>query len=339
MYYLSANPANRTIGSSVRLIKMLASILAVVLTPAAYSFPIDKPALYEVNMKFDGFIPILGGQNGVVDVDLGVSALGLKNDADGHPQVATELRAIKVKFNGASMPLDINNAKTYFPKTTVSLTPQGRILKSDAPSMALPIRLPGLDIRRMPDVTFLPVEFPADGVEVGKEWSYKKSFGDSDVTFNLKATSVNDDKVEMDVKMAQSYDTLEDSALAIPSNPKDAVAKVHTDMTGEGKAVFDRKLGLIRSAVIDADAKSKSVNIESKASTDRELKSHLSINLASGGTIQAINNRPTDKIGQLKAQAAFYWEMAKIKAGPMLASARQFIERQLAFFQRLASDN
>jgi len=317
---------------------MLATLCAVVLAPVTYSFPRDKPAMYDVVMKFDGFIPILGGQSGVVDVELGVSAQGIPSDPNGIPQATTELQAIKIKFNGAALPLDIMNAKTYFPKTTISLTPQGRILKSDAPNMTLPIRLPGLDIKRMPDVTFLPIEFPVEGVEAGKEWSYRKSFGDSDVLFTLKATSITDEKVEMDVTMKQSYDTLEDSALAIPTDPKDAVSKVHTDVTGVGKATFDRKLGLIKVAVVDADAKSKVTAIAGGKVTDRDLKTHLAINLSSGGTIQAINDRPKDKVAQLRAQAALYWELAKIKAAPMLASTRQFIDRQIAFFQRLASD-
>ncbi len=316
---------------------MLTFLAAAVMTPVAYSFPTEKPALYDVEVTFDGFIPVFGGQNGIVNVNLGVSALGLKPDADGHSQTATELKAIKVLFNGAALPLNVENAKTYFPKTTISMTPQGRILKTDAPNITLPVRLPGLDVKRMPDIAFMPVEFPEDGVDPGKGWSYKKSFGDSDVTFHLTATSVTAEKIEMNVELSQSYDTLEDSALAIPADAKDAAAKVHTEMIGTGKAVFDRMVGLIKMSSIDAEAKSTSTDIKSGKVAVRVLKTHLTTHLASGGTIQAINDKPKDKVAQMRAQAAFYWEMAKIKSGPILASAREFILRQVAFFQRLAS--
>ena len=169
-----------------KLIKMLSLIASAALIPVAYTLPPAKPATYSVQVSFDGYMPVLGGQEGTAQADLEFSVQGLAPDSQGNPQASTELQGLKFAFNGANLPLDIEKAKAYFPKTTLSITPQGKVLKTDAPNVSLPIRLPGLDIKRIPDLTFLPVEFPLNGIEAGGVWSFKKLFGDSEVDYELK---------------------------------------------------------------------------------------------------------------------------------------------------------
>lgn len=315
---------------------MLSLLVAAALVPVSYTLPPQKPAIYDVQVNFEGYMPVLGGQEGTAQVDLEFTALGVGPDKEGNPQAATELQGIKFSFNGAQLPLDLDKARFYFPKTTLSLTPQGRVLKTDAPDVALPIRLPGLDIKRIPDLTFLPIEFPKDGVEAGSQWSFTKAFGNSEVTYQLKATEVTDDQIQMDLQLSQSYDSLEDAAKSIPANPKDAISKVHTDMTGTGKATFDRKLGLIRLSSIDATAVSTVTPVEGGAPTQRTLKTKVVSKLASAPTLQA---RQMSREEEWKAKAALYWELAKIKAKPWAESAWRAISQQIATLQAWLKSN
>jgi hypothetical protein len=128
----------------------LLSLLALAtITPVAYRFPLDRPLQYDVQVVFEGYIPLLGGQEGKVEVNLGVKVQGLAPDSDAKPRAASELNAFKILFNGADLTaIGLDSAKAYFPKTTVSLTPEGRVLKTDAPDVEIPVRLPGLDVKR-----------------------------------------------------------------------------------------------------------------------------------------------------------------------------------------------
>lgn len=260
------------------MVEMVALLAATALT-LAYRFPVDVPRIYDVRVAFDGFIPVLGGQTGKVEVDLAVEAKGLAPDPAGNPRVISDLKELSLIFNGAKMPFNADNVKDYFPATTISMTPLGATLKTDAPSLDLPVKLPGLDVKRFPDITYIPLELPAEGVEVGKGYSFSKAFGDSVVSYTVTPRTVTEQAVEMDVKLAQSYDVLENEALEVVTNPKDAINSVHTDVTGAGRATFDRKEGVFSQVEVDASALSKVTDLESKKVSKRDLKTKLTIKL------------------------------------------------------------
>ena len=246
-------------------------LVAVALVPIAYGFQPSPAIGYDVEFEFSGFIPVMGGLDGNAKVGLGFEVAGAPAGKDKNPCVSCELKAFHLTVNDTEIPLPLDKVVEWFPKNTVAMTPQGKVLKTDLPDRDIPISLPGVDVKRMPDVSFLAVEFPAEGVEVGKEWSYRKAFGAGDVAYVAKAISLDDDRVEIELKLTQSYDTLEDEAKTVVKNEKDAVARVHTDMTGTGKATFDRKLGIVRAATIEGHSIGKVVDLQTKKETERKL--------------------------------------------------------------------
>jgi hypothetical protein len=250
---------------------MLSVLVAVALTPIVYSFPKEAKVGYDVDFSFSGFIPVMGGLEGDAKVKLGFEVGAADQDKDGNARTTCELKAFKLTINDAEIPYGLQEVAKFFPKNTVTMTPQGKVLKTDVPDVKLPVRLPGLDVKRFPDVSFLPIEFPVEGIEVGKEWTYKKAFGDSDVSFTVKATVFADDKIEMDVKLAQAYDTFEDEAKNVVADERDAISKVHTDMAGTGKVTFDRKLGIIRASLMEGKSVSRAVDLQTRVETERKL--------------------------------------------------------------------
>jgi hypothetical protein len=258
---------------------MLTLIAAAAAVKLAFSFPVDVKRTYDVNTVFEGYIPILGGQQGKVEVNLVVGAKGLKPAADGSAQVMSTLEDLKLLFNGAPLPLGLDNAKDYFPPTTISMTPFGATLKTNAPDKDLPVKLPGLDIKRFPDITYLPLQLPEDDAEVGKSYTFKRGFGESDVTYTVTPTKISDDTVEMSVSLTQKYVVTEGENKEITKDPKDAFAKVATDVAGKGTAIFDRQQGVFREVNIAADANSVATEIESKKATERKLHTTLTIKL------------------------------------------------------------
>lgn len=256
---------------------MLCSLIALAaLTPVTYTFPVGVKQVYDVTVVYDGVIPVFNDEPKKVEVDLGVQVVGV---AGKGISVSSELVSLKLLLSGEAMPFGVNDVKEYIPKTTIQMTPEGKILASDAPDKVLPVQLPGLDIKRVPDFTYLPIEFPAGGVEVGKSWDFRKKFGQSDVTYTITPTLVSGEKVEMDVKVAQAYETLEDEAMQVVDKEADAIRRVATKVAGSGKAVFDLKKGLIASYRVEAQADSDVTDLKTKAKSTRKLKTLLTIRL------------------------------------------------------------
>lgn len=256
-------------------------IALLVSTVLSYGLRPNVGATYDVNVHFNGYIPILGGRIAKVDVQMGVDVFGLAPDEKGMPRASSEIMAFSLEMDGAKLPVGLKNILDYFPKTTVVLSPHGKILKSDAPDIQLPFRLPGLDVKRFPDITYLPIEFPEAGIEEGKPFTFKKQFGDSDVAYTVTPISIKDDLVVFDVKLAQTFLVLEDGGGNVIKSESDAVKRVTTNLSGSGKVVFDRKLGLVSSVDIEADAQSKAVDTRSKSESARTLKTVLNVKLKS----------------------------------------------------------
>ncbi|HWA81808.1 MAG TPA: hypothetical protein VG820_00130 [Fimbriimonadaceae bacterium] len=252
---------------------MLSLLAAATVVKLAYSFPLDVKRTYDVKTSFEGYIPLLSGVEGKVEVNLVMTAQGVKADAEGNAQVLGTLDDIKVLLNGEVMSLvTLDMVKPYFPPTTVSISPVGETLKTNAPDLPFPVKLPGLDIKRIPDITYLPVQLPTDGAEAGKSYTFKRVFGDSDMAYTATPTKVTDDTVELAVTVAQNYDVLESDSNEIVKDVKDAANKVATTLTGKGTATFDRHLGVFTNVSIDSEAHSIVTDLETKKDSTRDLK-------------------------------------------------------------------
>lgn len=242
----------------------------------AYTFAPGQIVGFDVEATFSGYLPVLGGRTGTVQVKMGVEAQGLPPDDKGLRQMTSEIKSAEITMNGALMPLGLANIQTYFPKTTIGMTPEGKVLKTDAPDITMPFRLPGLDVQRFPDISYLPIQFPVEGVEQDKPFSFKKAFGDSDVTYVVTPTKIDDASVQMAIKLTQQYVTFESAKKQVVEE-KEAAAKVVTDLDGSGTATFDRKRGFVSRLKIDAEAVSKVTNLQTKEQTERRLKTGLAI--------------------------------------------------------------
>ena len=159
---------------------------------------------------------------------------------DGHVRATSELTKAKIIFNDATLPLSLENIQDYFPKTTIEFTPLGKILKSDAPDIQLPVRLPGLDVKRFPDISFMPVEFPDKELAVGDKWSFVKSFAGSDVTYECTMKALDEKTATISLAIEQKYTVFEDSAMQVVEKKEDAENEVTTVLKATGGVVFER---------------------------------------------------------------------------------------------------
>jgi hypothetical protein len=304
----------------------------------AYNLPQANPIEYAITLKLNGFIPLLD-MDAKAQANVSIAVQGLAPDTAGNAQAAYDLRDFQVSFNDSKLPLTIEDAKKFFSKTTFSLSPLGKVLKTDAPDTKLPIQLPGLDLKRFPEATFVGIEFPPGGVVAGKSWSCKKVFGNSEVDETLTAVTVNPDHIELAIKMTQTLDSLEDPSNQIPADPKDAVSKVHTVMQGDGKAVFDPVAGVLESSVVDADSVSTVTSIATKVVTHRKLHTKLEVELSprhdTGTPPPAVDVPKPTKPQQLRALLGFYWRLALQQAQPYMKAVRAFVAQEIAQIEQM----
>ncbi len=261
---------------------MLSLLCALAATTLQYRFNAAAHLDYDVQVVFDGFIPILGGQEALVDVKMSVAVDGLSADAEGRPRASSEIKEFKLVFNDFPLPWGVENVTGVFPKTTVSMTPEGKVVKTDAPDIQLPVRLPGLHVKRFPDITYVPIVFPTEGVEVGKSWSFTKAFGDSDVKYTVTPKSIDDKTAQLTIHIEQKYTVLEDESTNVVEE-KDAVNRVTTEVLGDGEAVFDRTRGAMLSIEIRAVASGSVVDLKTGAKSERQLKTTLKTLLKTRG--------------------------------------------------------
>ncbi|MCW5942183.1 MAG: hypothetical protein KIS66_08120 [Fimbriimonadaceae bacterium] len=250
---------------------MIAVICAAILAPATYRFDAGATVRYDVEVAFSGYVPVLGGTEGNVEVKMAVEVRGLDPDDQGRPRAVSEIRDFGLFFNEAKMPLGLTNVTDFFPKTTVSYDPSGRVLRSDAPKKNLPVKLPGLEQDRFPEITYLPLELPTGGLEAGTTWSFERKFGNSPIRYEAKATSVTDKQATIDVTIVQEYEVLEDAARNVVEKVDDAEARVSTRLTGKGTGVFDLDRGSFRKLEVASTAIGKVINLKSKATSERRL--------------------------------------------------------------------
>lgn len=235
---------------------------------------------YDLTVAFDGTIPILGGQEGKAVVNLGFRLEGLKPAKEGQQKAFSELTKAEFVFNGSKLPLGLENVQDFFPKTTIELLADGTIQSSDAPKKDLPIKLPGLDIQRFPDISYLPVVFPKGPLEIGNTWSFEKPFGGSLMKYVCTLSSIEKEVAKISIRIDQSYTVLEDSAMQVVTEKADASNEVTTRMIATGDVLFDTKRGLVDAYTMEGLADSDVKSLETNEVTKRKLKMSVKLNQA-----------------------------------------------------------
>ncbi|MFM9872868.1 MAG: hypothetical protein ACKVQS_05315 [Fimbriimonadaceae bacterium] len=296
---------------------MVSLVAAAALASSAYRFEAETKLDYDVNVVFEGFLPLLGGNEGKADVKMGVRVNGLEPDDLGI-RSTSELTAFEISFNGGKLPLDVESAKVYFPKTTVTSTNLGKVLKSNAPELNLPVRLPGLDVRRFPDITYLPIELSGKELTVGENWKFERLFGDAPMQYDCTVLQVRDSgRVTIAVKVHQQYEVWEDETLEVVPEEKGATARVKTTLDGSGTVFFDVSKGVAVGADMKNATTSDVRDIKSGKTTTRKLNSTLKVRLKGfddkdgGVAVKAAPSKPGTLIDQSVGFFRNVWDSGK----------------------------
>lgn len=255
---------------------MLAALLLLV--SPKFSLPLEVPVRYQLLVRFEGSLPIFGGKEGVAEVTIGTSVRGLAPDGEGRFGAVSELTDVEAKWNGAKMPFTVDNVKPFFPKTTIRYSPLGRVLATDAPDKPFAVRLPGLDVKRFPELSYLPVEFRDGEIEVGSSWKFERKFNGFPVTYAVQVTAIEGDQLRLQVQLSQQARFFEDRGRNAVEE-KEGEFEVVSSLTGSGQIEFDLKRGLATQTRVEATTTDQVTETETKQTTTRKLKTRFEVKL------------------------------------------------------------
>lgn len=228
--------------------------------------------MYSVDMAFEGFIPILGGQEGKAELHLGLKVSN-EPPKNGHLVVSTELTEAKLLWNGAELPIEFSDFKDFLPKSTTELFPNGKFVSTTAPIKDIPFKLPGLDATRMAELSAFPIEFPTKEIATREQWTFVRVLGGSEITTTAMLGVVTDSTATVSFTTSQKYEVMENAAVEVVTDPADAENKVSTISTGTGKMQFNREHSVLDYYELKAQTTSTVTPITGGETSTRKMSS------------------------------------------------------------------
>lgn len=211
---------------------------------------------YSAVVEIDGDLPILKGAKGKATLEFELLVSGA-SARDGRLAATHELTLFKSTLNGAKLPFSVQNVTSYFPKSTTTFMPSGKVVSTDAPKKQLPTALVGLDPQRLPELTYLPIEFPNHVLMDITPWTFERLFNSQKVIYQAKLGLAEKGHMIVDVTFKSSGVSFEDGEFRPVETESGAVYKVESTLQGAGFVEFNQKAGQL--VMSDVAATSKSV--------------------------------------------------------------------------------
>lgn len=235
----------------------------------ALAYVFASPATFDVNVQFDGYIPIFGGKTGKANVDLTVIANPKSADT-----VECSISEIKAIAFGAELPLNASNVEQFFPKSEVQFKPNGTVVKNSAPAIKMPARLPGLDSQRLPEISFLPLILPPENQE---KYSFKRAFSGREVEYTVNLVQPVGANIALKFQLKSESNGFEGAFGRELEDEKGAKARTNSLLIGNGSATFNVKAGQFDYVEVSSVETTTVTPIGKGEPTKRELKTKLTI--------------------------------------------------------------
>lgn len=241
-----------------------------------YDFPVGSEVKFNVKIEFDGFIPLFGGKVGKTDVDMVVRALGAESKKSDLQTVDSEIIELKAVAFGSALPLNKNNIGQFFPRAKAIIETNGVVMENDAPDVSMPVKLPGLDSRRLPEISYVPLVINVNAVDARKPYEFTRSFNGAPMKYKVTPTIQNETTEAFVIEISQDSSGFED-AYGNPATEATARSKFKTVLTGKGKATFNLAKKLFDKVVVETNGETEVTNTKTGKTSKRSLKTTLTI--------------------------------------------------------------
>lgn len=208
----------------------------------AYSFAGAPEFRYSVDVTFDGYLPVFGGNEGRVDVNLVLLVKPLTPAETGTIAVESSLEDAKISFNADPLPLALSDFERFIPKSKWVFLSNGTLKSTTTPKVDLPFRLPGLDVEQFAAITFVPIQFPE---KPDFSWTYNSTFSGNPLRTQVKVLSESEKLSTFSINRDQNLESFEDENQDLVAEKEKATSIVKTRGLGAGKVEFDRVSGAV----------------------------------------------------------------------------------------------
>ena len=242
----------------------------------SYNFPVGSETKFNVKVQFDGFVPLFGGKVGKVDVDLVVRAVGVESKKSDLQSVDSEITELKAVAFGSTLPLNQNNIGQFFPKAVAIIETNGQVKQNDAPQVVMPVKLPGLDSTRLPEISYVPLVLNSEAATAGKPFEFSRTFNGASMKYKVTPTVKNEITEAFDIEVSQETSGFED-AYGNPVAEGAAKSKLKTVLTGKGTATFSLAKRMFDKVMVETLGDTDVTNIKTGKTSKRSLKTTLTI--------------------------------------------------------------
>jgi hypothetical protein len=243
---------------------------------SSYDFPKGSESKFNVKIQFDGFIPLFGGKIGKADVDMVVRALGVEPKQADMQSVDSEIVELKAVAFGSSLPLNKNNIGQFFPRAIATFDSSGDVKLNDAPEINMPVKLPGLDSKRLPEISYVPLTIDRQAAAGGTPFEFSRKFNGAVMKYKVTPSPQDEFKQEFTIEVSQDSNSFED-AYGNPIVEAMAKTKVKTVLTGKGSATFNMEKRMFDKVIVETNADSDVTIIKTGKTSKRSLKTTLTI--------------------------------------------------------------
>jgi hypothetical protein len=238
-----------------------------------YGFQVGRVENFSVEVKLKGWIPLFGGREGDALVKMNVQAKAVEPKVKGNLAVLATITDLDGNAFGAGLPVSTRNIDQFFPPSTTQFKPNGEVLENDAPVVKLPIRLPGLDSKRLAEISYLPLVLKV----TPDKYSFERAFGESKMKYVVQAVDEKNESLIYKISLTQRADTFEDNFGNEVTESK-ATYKVLSALSGDGTATFDAKKAIFTLVKIQYTNKSELTPMKpGKRAKSRSLTTDLTV--------------------------------------------------------------
>jgi hypothetical protein len=238
----------------------------------AYAFVIGTPVSFDVNVQFEGWIPIFGGREGKATVNMTVIATALKAD-----EIESYIPKIEAEAFGVQLPLNSNNVDQFFPKATAVFDATGTVTKNSAPAIKMPAKLPGLDSQRLPEISFLPLALPKTELKKGQSYAFTRIYANQEFKYTVTLADETDSSAIFTLKLVSRRDGFEDAYGNTLDSEKGAKRKSLSELAGSGTGHFSKTLGSFDRVEVETTETTTTEPLKGGKQTVKKLKTTLKI--------------------------------------------------------------
>lgn len=238
-----------------------------------FGFQLGRVENFALEVKLNGWIPLFGGREGEAVVKMNVKVTGVEPKQKGNQAALATITELDGQAFGAALPISTKNIDQFFPPATSQFKSNGEVLETDAPNVKLPIRLPGLDSKRLPEISYLPIVLN----QKEEKYTFERAFGESKMKYEVQVLGEAGGQVKYKIVISQKAETYEDN-FGNEVEASKGIYKVESNLSGDGTATFDLEKSVFLMTKITYTNKSNLTPIKpGKQPKSRSLTTQLTV--------------------------------------------------------------